>query len=306
MSDTIRKKIKFEYYRVVSTRRDERNARDGRFDLRLWISRAIDKSLEERTLQYQDERARLEQAGFDPEVNFWYLHFIRLRDAVLPSRVKVATQAEPLVLDADEYLGEEVTGLYDDSLDILIIQRNHASLGHSGLEKYMNALWGSDDETIHLRPIRSVDAESRALESPVFKRLTVRFADADNIDSINNAPRLGNMLNMIRDFGGVTGEVVVSLGRKRNASLSKETVSDWISQIKANRHFVSKAEVSVEDHSGVEMIDLFDELAHGYRYFNIPRRTTLQHAAVFADMAAMYRDDRRRIAGYVGAPLGSD
>ncbi len=43
-------------------------------------------------------------------------------------------------LDEDEYIGEEVSALYDQEYSIIMLQRNRNSLSPSGIEKYFSGV----------------------------------------------------------------------------------------------------------------------------------------------------------------------
>jgi hypothetical protein len=302
--DYVKRKIKFEYYRVVCTDKNgPRDQKDRLFDLRLWIQKAGKKSLEARTFDYRQERARLEEAGFDQDVNHWYLHFSRLRDSLLPSKAKRTSKVEPFTLEEDEYLGEEVTALYDEDSYIFMVQRNRYSLGHSGLEEYLNLLWdGENNLDIHLRPIFATDTVERAKRGDQYRRITVRFADLDTkVYKGEKETAIKRLINEMIGYGAINGEVTLTMGYNKDKSLDSATVSDTIDDIVRNKGgIISKAEVAIKnDDSAVEIIDLFDEVAHDYEYFEIPRRSTLLHESIFAEMGNIYKESRKRILGYL-------
>jgi hypothetical protein len=301
--DYVKRKIKFEYYRVGSRHKDDPSiAKDRLFDLRRWILKANKKSLEARTFDYKQERSRLEEAGFDQDVNQWYLHFSRLRDSLLPSKAKVTSKVEPFTLEEDEFLGEEVTALYDEDSHVLMVQRNRYSLGHTGLEEYLNLIWDSeDDETIFLRPIFATDTVDRAKKGDQYRRISLRFADLDSHE-LKQGSKSGikSFIESMRNYGAINGEITLTVGHSREKSLDPETVSDSIDDVLLNKGLISKAEVSVKNEDeAMEIVDLFEEVAHSYKYFEIPRRTTLLHEQIFFEMGEIYKESRSRILSYL-------
>ncbi|UUZ84758.1 hypothetical protein LJK88_14640 [Paenibacillus sp. P26] len=260
--ETVRRKIKFEYYRVVSRKReDEIRTPDRLFDLRRWIDKANKKSLEARTFDYRQERSRLEEAGFDEDVNQWYLHFSRLRDSLLPSKATVTSKVEPFTLEEDEFLGEEVTALYDEDSFILMVQRNRLSLGHSGLEEYLNLIWAEDEETIYLRPILATDIVERAKKGDQVRKITIRFADLETREMKEGSKSsIRRLVEGMRNYGAVNGEITLSVGHSRDKTLAAETINDSIDDILLNKGFITKAEVSIKNEGDeVEIMDLFEE-----------------------------------------------
>lgn len=302
--DTVRRKIKFDYYRVVFRNPDDQI--DRYFDLRRWIHEALKYSLEGRTFDYRQERVRLENAGYDEDLKYWYLHFVRMRDHMLPSKAKLTTNVEPFELDDDEYLGEEVTALYDEDHHILMLQRNRHSLSPSGLEEYLNLIWErhENNQKIYLRPILACDNVSRAKKKGnVYRRLLIRFADLDKREVSNTKSPIRRFISAIKEYGAVNAEITLTLGYSRDKSLSPETVIDTISDLTDTndlRGLVSKAEVAIkEDDTAVEIIDLFEDRAQSYTFFDVPRRTTLSHYAIFEEMVKIYEDNKVRILGYL-------
>ncbi|WP_049775606.1 DUF6731 family protein [Caldicellulosiruptor kronotskyensis] len=141
------RKVKFEYFEVVSRKKNQSpETPDEPFDLTRWINIADGYSLEARTFDYSDERVRLERMKYFDDTNLWLLNFLRLRETDIPLRGKIDQEAEPIELDDDEFIGEDVSMLYDPELNVVMLQRNIRSLGATGIEKYLNLLWASNGE----------------------------------------------------------------------------------------------------------------------------------------------------------------
>lgn len=301
--ETVRRHIKFDYYRVTSRKEEDGpTGRDALFDLRRWIQKALRLSLEGRTFDYRQERARLEKAGFDMDLQQWYLHFVRLRDSLLPSIAKVTENVEPFELDEDEYLSEEVTALYDEDYHILMLQRNRYSLGPSGLEEYINLVWADDKETIYLRPIRTRDAVERVKAADSYRRIAIRFADLDRVDDLETRSPIKRIVNVAKQFGAVNAEIIFTMGMNRQSSLDPRTVTDSIEDVISHQGLVAKAEVGIKNEdTKVEIIDLFEERAQSGTFFDVPRRSTLAHESIFEAMVEIYNENRARILRYLEA-----
>jgi len=273
------RKIRLEYYEVVCKKNtDPANMPDRPFDLNLWIEKAEKLSLEAKTFDYYQERARLDKYWLDKVTGYWFLNFIRLRETNIPTMAKIDRESEPLVLEDDEYLGEEVNGLYDDKLNILMLQRNRFSLGVEGIEKYINLLWNSDQETIYLRPICPLGVQERAKKAYEYRKFTIRFADIKNNDlDINEKKPLKRIFSGLKEYKAINAEVTVTMGYNKNESLNKETVKETINEIIANEGLISKAEISMRetDDSNVEVIDLFADKMHDFIFVKLDKRESL-------------------------------
>ncbi|WAH38629.1 DUF6731 family protein [Alicyclobacillus dauci] len=302
--DTVRRQVKFDYYRVALRKSgDKPNDKDRLFDLKLWIAKAKALPLKSLTKEYHQEQARMEKATFSKTDGYWFLHFSRLRDTMIPSWATISTNVEPMELEEDEYLGEEITGLYDETNKILMLQRNRNSLSPTGVEAYLNAVWDNHKQHIYLRPILAKDVAQRVKKGTAFRRLTIRFADLDSTSPSSKFKRAKELVDAFRDYAPVNAEVTLTMGRSRNSSLSSETINEVIDEVLKDREGsgIVKAEIGLKesDDSAVEVIDLFEERAQSSVYFDVPKRKSLEHAVVAKAMVKLYNDSRKRIIGYL-------
>lgn len=291
------RKVKFEYYQIVCRKTgDLPSERDRLFDLAQWMDKASKKSLEGRTYNYRTEQVRLDTAYYDDELNYYFLHFVRLRDTNIPSKVSLAKQVEPFELEDDEYLGEEVSALYDDINNILMLQRNKYSLGPEGIEDYLNLLWDKEDEQISLRIVCSPNAFELARKSGEYRKINLRFADL-NLEEKKG--KLDNLISPIKkvvgsfsEYEGINAQVTITVGNKKGLSLSPKTIEDTIIDIQENRELFANAEIvrREDDESRVEVIDLFEHKAHDYASFRMEKRETLSHYTIAKAMWERYSD----------------
>ncbi|SMG58275.1 hypothetical protein SAMN06295960_4659 [Paenibacillus aquistagni] len=298
------KNVRFEYYEVVYRTKDSTNNKDKLFDLVRWINKANKiNALIDRTYDFYSEKARLEKAQFDDDFNYYFLHFVRLGDNI-PSKGKLDGKVEPLELDDDEYIGNEVTALYDEDHHILMLQRNRSSLGPSGVEFYLNRLWDNEEETIHLRPIAPKGMFENVKKAEKFRKIHLKFADIHSKKPAGNGPVIA-MLNNFGKFEGVTGEVVISVGRTKDKSLDSQTMIDTIQDIMDNQDngLMKKAELHYKytDDTAVEIVDLFAKKTHDFGSFQMEKRTTLSHEAIAEKMHEIYHQNnkKRKILDYL-------
>lgn len=294
------KKVRFEYYQVVFRKSsDSKRQRDRLFDLVQWVNKANrSKTLLDRTFDFYTEKARLEEAYYS-SFSYYFLHFVRLGDNI-PSKSKLTEKVKPIELEDDEYIGNEVSALYDETHHILMLQRNRASLGPSGIEYYLNVLWDSDDETIFLRPISPKGMFEQTLNANEFRKIHMRFADIDTSKIEDNA-KTSPMVQFVKNFtkySGVTGEVVISAGRGKGRSLDSETMIETINDIIANQEtgLIKKAEVhyKITDDTATEVVDLFAKRAHDFHSFPMEKRTTLSHTSIAEEMLGIYHSKNKK------------
>lgn len=292
------KNVRFEYYQVVFEEKNEKKKRDRLFDLVRWINKANGyKTLESRTYDFFTEKARLETAYYDDEMKYYFLHFVRLGDNI-PSKGKLNGKVEPLELADDEFIGNEITALYDENQHILMLQRNRASLGPSGVEFYLNQLWNDENEVIYLRPIAPRGVFEGAKKANHFKKIRLRFADIDSISVDEGASPLLSVLGTFGKYSGVAGEIYITSGRSKEKELNPETMIETIEDILANKEtgIINKAEIHYKytDDTAVEIVDLFAKIAHDFGQFPMEKRSTLSHFAIAEKMWNLYHNANKR------------
>ncbi|MFD1708929.1 DUF6731 family protein [Siminovitchia sediminis] len=289
------RKVRFEYYQVAYRKSaDGKNNRDRLFNLQEWMQKAMALSLEGRTYDYRSEQARLDTAYWDPELEFYFLHFVRLRDTNIPSKARASSQVEPFELDDDEYLGEEVSALYDEDNHILLLQRNKYSLGPEGIEEYLNLLWDRDDEMIYLRPVCPPNVFEEVRKASEYRRISLRFADLN----VKASPRmidkfrspLGKIIKGFDEYDGINAQIIMTVGNNRSASLDEETVKDTLIDIEENSDLFSKAEIAKkdDDDAKVELVDLFEHKAHDFGTFRMEKKESLNHYRVAEELWKIY------------------
>ncbi|WP_041607818.1 DUF6731 family protein [Halobacteroides halobius] len=147
-----RKKIICEYYAVACRKNDQSDDNpDAFFDFRRWIKKANqflpseeENTYDDLTYTYYQEEARLDNIWLLEE-GVYALKFARLRQTNLPHTATEKNEGEPISLEDNEYIGEEVVGIYNAQENILMLQRNKHSLSPTGIEQYLNLLWGNKE-----------------------------------------------------------------------------------------------------------------------------------------------------------------
>lgn len=132
--------VKFYYFKVLWSTRENFSSVDLS-NLFNDIQRKYSEEDHRFVYEYQGEKAKFAYINLPYEDNdFYQLTFERLRDFNYPVRTKLVGDSKDLGLSNDEYLGEEVTVLYDHQNDIMMIQNNRNSLSYKAIELCLNAL----------------------------------------------------------------------------------------------------------------------------------------------------------------------
>lgn len=288
--------IKFLYYTVCISK-DEENGRTDpvRFDFESWIDKANTLSIEQKTIEFDGIKARLEEYVGDRSNQIWKFRFMKLRDTNIPSIVKEEEEAKPIELEDDEYIGEDLLMIYDSNNQVAMLQCNRFALGKSKLEKYLNRIWNVQNENIILCPI-SKNIDVRKFKKKNYRRLLIRF---ENIHSIEEKHRpFGRIVNSYYELGSITGEVILALGRgkKGEHGLNREQVPTMLNDIYENQDIISTAVLKVkdDDDTGIEVVDLFDNSVSSYVDFKLEKRTVLDFNYATRLMIEEYNKKKRK------------
>lgn len=291
--------VKFIYYTVcVSHYSDKGYSDPERFDFESWIYKASELTMEQKTLEFDGIKARLEDYSGNKKTGIWQFRFMKLRDTNIPSIVKEEEEAKPIELEDDEYIGEDLLMIYDRTNQIAMIQCNRFALGKGKLEKYLNRVWDSKEERIVLCPIsKAIDV--RKYKKKNYRRLLVRF---ENLHPIEESHRpFSKIVNSYYDMGGITGEVILSLGRgeKGRFGLNREQVPTMLEDIYDNQDIISGAVLKVKDDDdcSVDVVNLFDNSFCSYVNFKLEKRTVLEFDYAANLMTEEYMEKKEEING---------
>ncbi len=297
MANTYQKKIRIEYYQVVKTYDD---GRDELYDLRD-IIRELDKlSLEKRKKEYYQDGARLDKIKYNSIDNYWYLNFVRLRQTGIPSKASETHETEPIKLLENEYIGEEVSSIYDVDNHILVLQRNRDSLSSSGLELYLNSFYkAKDGSMIALRPIKASDLDEKLRTAKEYKKITMRFADIPlRVVHGDKNTSFGQFIDNFRNYDANYAVLTMSLGRGRSkGSLNQNTINETVNLIRENEGLVDTAELNVKSSEiePVETIDLFSKRSHDFIVIKMEKLETIQFDDMINEMHKKYTKTKSKI-----------
>lgn len=294
MSQT--KRIRIEYYQVVKNTKESKG-KDELFLLEKLIASAEKKQIEDRTYKYYDEEARLDKINYNANKDYWYLNFVRLRQTKIPVKAKKNEEAQPLALGFDEYIGEDLTAIYDCENNILVLQRNRDSLSVHGIEEYLNNLYNNENYSIFLKPI-PCDIQERIDKINSVRKITMKFAS--NLHETKKGlirSSFNELIKYFSDFDSKQAIVSISLGRKRKGSLNLKKIGQIISDIKNTEGVVDAAELSVKysDDGPVDIIDLFAMKQYDYISIKIEKLKSILYEDIREEICKKYDRSKKRI-----------
>ncbi len=293
--NTYKRQVKFCYYRVINVKFDEnRNEHfDGNFNLVEWLM-AMDDNFEiKRNIELSDCIVNLEKYCKFPGEDLYAIRAFKLRDANIPSKIKEGEDATPIPLDPDEYIGEDINFIYDRERSICMLQQNRMSIGVSRLVEWINQVCPQEGKKVVFSPIADVFRPDR-IGNRMVRSIEFSFANIEPDDSNSS---LGQIIKGFRKYKGLAGKVVLSVGRDRNAELSKGDVVDLITDIQKNPGIVNGARLRLksngwndDDKARIEIVDLFENVVYDYIEFEIEAKMPLDFAQARSKMASKYHE----------------
>jgi hypothetical protein len=234
---------------------------------------------------YNNEPARLADISVDPETQYYHLIFERL-DYQLPNRTTLHGESQALDLDEDEYIGIDVSVLYDSENHIVMIQRNRSSLGPQGIEKFVSTLLQTTGEegTFFLAIVSDNSAKRRAFNQSAYRKIHMKVIG-------NKAEGLVEKL-FSRNAEGIDSIEISFNSRsgkndKIDDDFSKQILEEYIDNDEVKRLQI-RARESEEDI--VEPIDLIDHKLQTYTMFEFTEDRQLNPISVFYEMIRKFDD----------------
>lgn len=294
-----KRNIKCEYFEVVCRNiYDNPNESDRLFDLSLFIEKADELSFEDRKFNYYQEYSRLDSIDYESHDDLWFLSFVRLRENNIPNIATETQKSEPISLASDEYIGEDTYLLYDETLHIIMMQRNGHGLGPTGIEDYLNRVWKSNNEMIYLKAICPVELQNRIYASNQYRKISVSLAGMkENSKRVKllNKP-FSKLVDAFSNFNGNRASFEVSIGMHRNDELDKNEVREVIKDVYSNSGMISGASVTLRDTDGnVDIIDLFDKKLQDTLTIYLEKKESISSSKMKRIMIEQYYKSKNKI-----------
>lgn len=290
------RKIRVEYYQVIKTKRDE-SGNDEIYDLEKLILKADSLSLKDRIYNYYQEEARLDKIKYRPSTECYYLNFVRMRQTKIPVKAKRDSESTAIPLEDDEYIGEDVSVVYDKNYNIIALQKNRDSLGSSGLGYYLSKLLDSDVYEIILRPVPLKDINERMAKVKGCRKLVIKLAtDRSRRKIIPDKSSFHELLKFTKPFESRNVSITISMGRGKGF-IDAKAIYDTIQDIRETSDFVNGAELSVKynDSEPVQIIDLFAMKYHNFIWIKMEKRESIDFIELCDEIHNVYISNRENI-----------
>lgn len=193
-------------------------------------------------------------------------------------------------LDEDEYIGEEVSALYDQEYNIIMLQRNRNSLSPSGIEKYFSGVLGNGD-LIELVPIPVPDELRTIKQEQIFRKLNIGFAPT-NIDDelMNNTNKsIMQIIKGSRNLGALRVSITLSLGNSKKEKTLKQDEIIELGNLE-NYDGFNKIQVSRRENEDteIETVDLISGKLNDVITIDVSRVNPIKFERLIVEMQNLY------------------
>lgn len=195
-------------------------------------------------------------------------------------------------LDDDEYIGEEVSALYDQKYNVIMLQRNRNSLSPSGIEKYFSGVLDNGDQ-IELLPIPMPDELKTIKQNQIFRKLSIGFSPTNIDDEIldNTNKSIIKIIKGSRELGALNVSVTLSLGnsKKDNTLNQKEIIElgnlekyDGFNKIQVNRR--------EDEDTEIQTVDLISGKLNDVIVMEVSRINPIKYERLVVEMQTLYNN----------------
>lgn len=193
-------------------------------------------------------------------------------------------------LDEDEYIGEEVSALYDQKYYIIMLQRNRNSLSPSGIEKYFSGVLGNGD-IIELVPIPAPDELKTIKQNQIFRKLSIGFSPTNIDDEIlNNANEsIIQIIKGSRNLGALRVSVTLSLGNSKKGKTLKQEEIIELGNLQ-NYDGFNKIQISrrEDEDTDVELVDLLSGKLNDVITMEVSKINPIKYERLVIEMQNLY------------------
>lgn len=288
------KTIKFQYFEIKLAEVVGSKVKSNKFMISDWVTYIRNQDLEKKIKEITKCSVRIDEIRYDKELDLWLIRFMRIRENSVPLKFKDKKESKPIDLDLDEYIGEDVTLLYDEKTSISMLQNNRYSLKSKDIEEFFNLYNQYNQKVITIRPILNT-IDSDYLEKNNVKAISISFANMmDEPTTFKSS--LSDIMKSFYEVGGISGNINIGVGRtketievpsnkpnkkprlkKQERYLYAKQILEIFEDIKSNKDIIEsgKLKVKSEDESTADIVDLFDNVYHEYNSFTLADRENL-------------------------------
>ncbi|MCI2848324.1 DUF6731 family protein [Staphylococcus hominis] len=247
-----------------------------------------DKLQHIKRMAYKDEVIRLINV-FKDENDYYQLTFERL-DHIIPNVSKLLGESKQLDLEEDEYIGHQITVLYDEVKHAFMIQRNISSLSPNAVESFINYLYKNKyDNNKHIEfSLITDDRKTEAIHhAEEYRDIFVRVTRESSKDLLKRI-----VSEDYRDINIDYFEFKIKAKKVKDEYISRQIAHDLIEEYE-NSKDIEKLLVNakIDETDRVSLVDVLNQKLKRQIEFTKNDRSELNTDEVFYRMVDVYRND---------------
>ncbi|WP_422124307.1 DUF6731 family protein [Planococcus sp. X10-3] len=234
--------------------------------------------------EYQREPARVTGISID-ENGFYHIWFERLLNYQLPIKTTLHGESEIIEIEETEFVGHEVSALFDPIESVLMVQRNRDSLGPTAIGELLNSLVIETGAAANAYMILIEDREARqrGLRQAAYRKINVKVSGA-------SATNLWSRITGNQDTTGVDNiELIVSTDRRRDSEieegLSRQILTHYVDNPDTGK---LKVHGRYEENDPVEPIDLIKQKLVVFTTLDYEEQRNYSAIAIYERMLGLY------------------
>ena len=215
--------------------------------------------------------------------NYWKMQFIRVRTSDRPKKVDNQGEYTEIELNDDEYVGEDVTCLYDSVTNVIAIQQNYHSVRASRIEQYFTDLYKrqiQDENFANFAFHPIIDSAIEQYDDAIIKSLELTCIDLNNAD----------LKSVVENKNGFFGaqKINLKLGlntRKQKSTLNVKNIFVYIKNCIKNHSMTKiRARVKLSPELPVETVDFLQYRLQIQFKLSFSKDNEITHSRIWGEM----------------------
>jgi hypothetical protein len=246
---------------------------------------------------------------YDPTARVYSFQIGKLRETNIPGKKRIGTPKEDLELQDDEYIGEFVTVVFDQTFCTVAVQSNLYSLNTNQVEIFLTEmrrrykeLIGEPDATplnIELNPIIDTSKIESIGNADIFRKINIRGSNV-MADAMAVSGTLGEVSELIGRASGLNFELTISLGTApKTESLDPDLIQEIIDGFNTvDRTSKPKVEITARENeeSPIEVVNLLSPRLTNVVKLHLQNRAGIGHEYIHNEFMEQYPTKRTKIA----------
>lgn len=292
------KKITVEYYNTCELNQEFENtfSRDN-VDISVLLNSLSNKSVKERTINYNGENLLLSFIEFNKESKLWELIFFKSRSSTIPIIIDTNGNSRQILLKDNEMISEALCMLYDSSKQILCMQRNIYAVGTKGIEEFFSSFLKNN---IYLESIHKLNSQKKSLlkGSKLKKfKLHVRNEKKKNILPIqfkqyNKNTSICKVIDSALAVNSSIINIEFSMGNSSNIIKIEDDDFDVFQDLMNNNNVkIFELGFATDEKSNMQITDFMDSRIHDTMSISYPKGGIVDFKDIINKMTEKYKNN---------------